>query len=154
MRANYTNLQEKISATTEYLELFLRNLLLHEKNELHNRNLHISGLLTAQKVDIQDEKVDIENEKVDIQAPKADIEILISLKGNNFSNKTKLHIRRMFAAFGYHEIFGRSSVVKLLALQNSSASKLLAKLIQAEIIEPVFGHGKGKYKFIKCKTAR
>lgn len=31
MRANYTNLQEKISATTEYLELFLRNLLLHEK---------------------------------------------------------------------------------------------------------------------------
>lgn len=149
VRANYTNLQEKISATTEYLELFLRNLLLHEKNELHNRNLHISGLLTAQKVDIQDEKVDIENEKVDIQDRKVDIEILISLKGNNFSNKTKLHIRRMFAAFGYHEIFGRNAVVALLALQNSSASKLLAKLIQAEIIEPVSGHGKGKYKFSK-----
>ena len=32
-----------IYETTEYLEAFLRNLLLNEKNELHNRNLHISG---------------------------------------------------------------------------------------------------------------
>lgn len=45
VRANYTNLQKGIHETTEYLELFLGNLLLEEKNELHNRNLHISGLL-------------------------------------------------------------------------------------------------------------
>lgn len=43
VRANYTNLQNNIHETTEYLELFLRNLLLNENNELHNRNLHISG---------------------------------------------------------------------------------------------------------------
>lgn len=43
VRANYTNLQKGIYETTEYLELFLRNLLLNEKNELHNRNLHITG---------------------------------------------------------------------------------------------------------------
>ena len=43
VRANYTNLQKGIHETTEYLEAFLRNLLLDEKNELHNRNLHISG---------------------------------------------------------------------------------------------------------------
>ena len=43
VRANYTNLQKGIHETTEYLEAFLRNLLLNEKNELHNRNLHISG---------------------------------------------------------------------------------------------------------------
>lgn len=42
VRANYTNLQKGIYETTEYLELFLRNLLLNEKNELHNRNLHIT----------------------------------------------------------------------------------------------------------------
>ena len=52
-----------IHETTEYLEAFLRNLLLNEKNELHNRNLHISGLLNEEKVDIGDAKVDIENEK-------------------------------------------------------------------------------------------
>lgn len=32
-----------IHETTEFLELFLRNLLLGEKNELHNRTMHISG---------------------------------------------------------------------------------------------------------------
>ncbi len=41
VRANYTDLQCGIHETTEYLELFLRNLLLNEKNELHNRDLHI-----------------------------------------------------------------------------------------------------------------
>ena len=50
VRANYTNLQKGIHETTEYLEVFFRNLLLNEKNELHNRNLHISGLLNEEKV--------------------------------------------------------------------------------------------------------
>ena len=44
VRANYTNLQTGIHETTEYLEAFLRKLLFNEKNELHSRNLHISGL--------------------------------------------------------------------------------------------------------------
>ena len=58
VRANYTNLQKGIHETTEYLEVFLRNLLLNEKNELHTRNLHISGLLNEEKVDIGNVKVD------------------------------------------------------------------------------------------------
>ena len=66
VRANYTNLQKGIHETTEYLEVFLRNLLLNEKNELHNRNLHISGLLNEEKVDIGNVKVDIQSAKVDI----------------------------------------------------------------------------------------
>ena len=37
---------------------------MNEENELHNRNLHISGLLNKEKVDIGDAKVDIKNEKV------------------------------------------------------------------------------------------
>lgn len=41
VRANYTNLQNDVHETTEYLEKFLRNLLLGEKNELHNRELRI-----------------------------------------------------------------------------------------------------------------
>ena len=73
VRANYTNLQKGIYETTEYLEVFLRNLLLGERNELHNRNLHISGVLNTGKVDIEDEKVDIGDEKVDIRDEKVDI---------------------------------------------------------------------------------
>ena len=74
VRANYTNLQKGIYETTEYLEAFLRNLLLGEKNELHNRNLHISGVLNIGKVDIEDRKVDIGDGKVDIEDRKVDIE--------------------------------------------------------------------------------
>ena len=149
VRANYTNLQKGIHETTEYLEAFLRNLLLNEKNELHNRNLHISGFLNEEKVDIGDSKVDIENEKVDIQETKVDIESVLSEKGSDFSVKTTVHIHRLFEKFGFDEVFGRSAVMELLELKGSGASKLLSDLVQADIIEPVSGHGKGKYKFKK-----
>ena len=135
VRANYTNLQKGIHETTEYLEAFLRNLLLNEKNELHNRNLHISGLLNEEKVDIQDTKVDIES--------------ALSEKSSDFSVKTTIHIHRLFEKFGFDEVFGRSAVMELLELKASGASKLLSNLVQADIIEPVSGHGKGKYKFKK-----
>ena len=149
VRANYTNLQKGIHETTEYLEAFLRNLLLNEKNELHNRNLHISGLLNEEKVDIGDIKVDIENEKVDIQDEKVDIESVLSEKSSDFLVKTTIHIHRLFEKFGFDEVFGRSAVMELLELKGSGASKLLSNLVQADIIEPVSGHGKGKYKFKK-----
>ena len=142
VRANYTNLQKGIHETTEYLELFLRNLLLNEQNELQNRNLHISGLLNKEKVDIQ-------GVKVDIQGVKVDIESVLSAKGSDFTVKTTVHIHRLFEKFGFDGVFGRSAVMELLELKSSGASKLLSNLVQADIIEPVSGHGKGKYKFKK-----
>ena len=154
VRANYTNLQKGVHETTEYLEVFLRNLLLNEKNELHNRNLHISGLLNVEKVDIRDaeadiknKKVDIQDRKVDIEAQKVDIESVLSEKGSAFTVKTTVHIHRLFEKFGFDEVFGRGAVMELLELKSSGASKLLSNLLQADIIEPVSGHGKGKYKF-------
>ena len=147
VRANYTNLQKDIHETTEYLEAFLRNLLLNEKNELHNRNLHISGRLNEEKVDIEYTKVDIENGKVDIQVQKVDIESVLSERGRNFSVKTNVHIHKLVEKFGFDEVFGRSAVMELLDLKGSGASKLLSNLVQADIIEPVSGYGKGKYKF-------
>ena len=122
---------------------------MNEKNELYNRNLHVSGLLNAEKVNIGEIKVDIENEKVDIQNQKVDIESVLSEKGSNFSVKTTVHIHRLFEKFGFDEVFGRSAVMELLELKGSGASKFLSNLVQADIIEPVSGHGKGKYKFKK-----
>ena len=101
------------------------------------------------KVDIGDSKVDIENEKVDIRDKKVDIESVLSEKGSNFSVKTTVHIHRLFEKVGFDEVFGRSAVMELLELKASGASKLLSNLVQADIIEPVSGHGKGKYKFKK-----
>ena len=53
----------------------------------------------------------------------------------------------IFEKFGFDEVFGRSAVMEILELKGSGASKLLSNLVQADIIEPVSGYGKGKYKF-------
>ena len=91
--------------------------------------------------------MDIENEKVDIQDAKVDIESVLSEKDSGFSAKTTVHIHRLFEKFAFDEVFERSAVMELLELKGSGASKLLSNLVQADIIEPVSGHGKGKYKF-------
>lgn len=103
------------------------------------------------KVDIEGEKVDIESQKVDIESQKVDIESVLSEKGSEFSVKTTVHIYRLFDKFGFDEVFGRSAVMELLELKGSGASKLLSNLRQADVIEPVSGHGKGKYKFRKLQ---
>ena len=154
VRANYTDLQRNIHETTEYLEAFLRNLLLNEKTELHNRNLHISELwkpekvdIGAEKVEIDRKKVEIDRKKVDIGTKKVDIESLLPGKTEGFSNKTILHIKTLYGSFGDNKIFGRNAVMELLGLKSSGASKLISNLMQADIIESVSGYGKGKYRF-------
>ena len=91
--------------------------------------------------------MDIESAKVDIRNRKVDIESVLTEKGRDFSVKTTIHIHRLFEKFGFDEVFGRSAVMELLELKASGASKLLSNLVKADIIEPVSGHGKGKYKF-------
>ena len=75
------------------------------------------------------------------------IESVLSEKGTDFSAKTTVHIYRLFEKFGFDGVFGRSAVMELLELKSSGASKLLSNLVQADVIEPVSGYGKGKYKF-------
>ena len=148
VRANYTDLQKGIHETTEYLEIFLRNLLLEENHPLQNRTLHVSGLWTDEKVYMEEKKVDIQSEKVYMEEKKVDIETLPSPKSANFSARTNVHIQRLFHEYGYDGIFGRSAAMDLLGLKSSGTSKLLSNLVQAGIIEPVSGHGKGKYRFV------
>ena len=134
VRANYNDLKNGIHETTEYLELFLRNLLLDEKNPLHNRTLHISGAFT------ETEKPDIEISKPDIEVLKADIE-------KNFQPKTASHILKLREAFPGQVIFGRSDVMKVIDIKSSRASELLKEMMEQNIIESVSGYGKGKYHF-------
>ncbi len=126
VRANYTNLQKDIHETTGYLEVFLRNLLLGEENGLYDRDLHIGGRLKREKVDI---------------------ERAFAEKTKEFTIKTTVHIHRLFEKFGHDVVFGRGAVMELLEMKSSGASKLLSNLVRADIIEPVSGHGKGRYVF-------
>ena len=142
VRANYNDLKRGIHETTEYLEMFLRNLLLGERHELHSRSLHISQALSKQ--DIGEEKRDIGSEKQDIDSlfPYGNI-----LNSMGVSAKTAGHVRRMFAAYGLETIFGRGDVTEFLGITASPASTLLKKLVDMGITEAVNGLGKGKYRF-------
>ena len=131
VRANYNDLKNGVHETTEYLELFLRNLLLDEKNELHNRSMHISGVF---------EEVDIENTKVDIRNK------LLSFS-DTISEKTINHTVEIFSKHGKEDYFGRTIVEDITGLKPSGASKLIKLLVDSEVIVPVTGHGKGKYRF-------
>lgn len=68
VRANYNDLKNGIHETTEYLEMFLRNLLLNENHPLHNRTLHINGTFKErEKVNIDAKKANIDSKKVNIE---------------------------------------------------------------------------------------
>ena len=138
VRANYNDLKNGVHETTEYLELFLKNLLLNEKNELYNRSMHISGIF---------KKVDIEGTKVDIESVKVDIRNKIISASNTISEKTINHALELFLKCGKEEYFGRTIVEKITGLKSSGASKLIKLLVESEVIIPVTGHGKGKYRF-------
>ena len=120
--------------TTEYLELFLRNLLLNESNPLHNRTLHISSTFK------EPVKVNIDSKKVNIGEEKANIE-------DAFTAKTTFHIQVLQEALGSELAFGRSDVQRVLGLKPTRSSALLREMAEHGIIGPVSGHGKGKYRF-------
>lgn len=69
-----------IHETTEFLELFLRNLLLGGKNELHNRAMHISGAF--QSINKGKDISAAEEENVGIKSKKQPLQekILLLLK--------------------------------------------------------------------------
>lgn len=140
VRANYNDLKNGIHETTEYLEVFLRNLLLDERNELHNRSMHISGSFNK--------KVDIESEKVDIECAKVDIRNKIMSFSDRISEKTINHTINIFLECGTKEYFGRTVIEEITGLKASGASKLIKLLLDSNIIIPVSGHGKGKYRFL------
>ena len=65
VRANYSNIKKGIYETTEYLELFLQNLLLDGNNELHNREMHVSGKFSRkQDIDLIKQDIDPINDPI------------------------------------------------------------------------------------------
>ena len=149
VRANYNNLKEGIYETTEYLETFLRNLLLDEQNELSNRKLHIYVKSANQKPDIRRQNPDIDGQNPDIEASKATIDLpeQFQMILESFSKRTISHVQKLYENYGSQTVFGRSDVVELLGIQKSSSSELLKKMLQSGIIVKVSGYGKGKYRF-------
>ena len=106
---------------------------LDERNELHNRSMHISGSF---------------NKKVDIESVKVDIRNKIMSFSDRISEKTINHTINIFLKCGTKEYFGRTVIEEITGLKASGASKLIKLLLDSNIIVPVSGHGKGKYRFL------
>lgn len=156
VRANYENLTAGIHETNEYLVKFLRNLLLGEENQLKNRYLHVSGLVSTaenQAFESNGQEVSLETQditsagdgtlskKQDIGAKNQDIEWA------GLSQISARHAQKLYDSFGNEGVFSRSQVTEILGITPSPASELLRKLLGASLITKVKGKGKGKYRF-------
>ncbi len=62
-------------------------------------------------------------------------------------DKMKQNIRMLYKELG-DEVFGRKDIVRVLGLSYSVAGDLIARMNEVDLIEPVTGKGKGKYKFL------
>ena len=141
VRANYTNLQKGAHETTEFLELFLRNLLLGENNPLQNRTLHVRGVLLKQ--DSDNAKQDFKQVKQDCATTKQDSDRLVAA---GLSARTTNNALKLLRQYGFGKPFGRMDVAEVLNITKSPASELLKKLLSVGAIVSV--KGKGMYQFI------
>ena len=85
-----------------------------------------------------DKKPAIDPEKVAID------KITSNLKTNK---STKNKVISIFKKYGYEGFFGRQDIALLTGESQTAAGNIVNKLKAANLIEPVNGHGKGKYKF-------
>ena len=107
--------------------------------------MHISGMF--EEADIENAKVDIGNTEVDIETTKVYIRNRLLSFSDMISEKTINHAWALLSKCGKEEYFGRTNVEDITGLKPSGASKLIKLLADSEVIVPVTGHGKGKYRF-------
>ena len=100
--------------------------------------MHISGRFA---------EVDIERVKVDIESGEVDIRNKLLSFSDMISEKTINHTFELLSKCGKEEYFGRTIVEDITGLKSTRASELIKLLVDSEVIVPVTGHGKGKYRF-------
>ena len=142
VRANYQNVKNGVYGDMSFLEAFLRNLLMGEKNELKNRYMHIRWNETTHL----DGKQHIQQHIV--QHIEEEDSLLEILEQKGISSKMKANIMKLHKAFGREKVFGRSDVIEVLGITERPASTLLGKMYSLDLTEKVTGAGKGKYRFI------
>ena len=98
-------------------------------------NLNYGTAATANKVTIEDENIAIE----------------VAIDRLNASQGTIAKAKAVFANMGADGVFGRSDIAAITKDSVTAAGNLITKLKNADLIEPVSGFGKGKYKFIPPK---
>ncbi len=155
VRANYKDASKGIFEDLSFLELFLRNLILNEKNVLKNRYLHLNWKNKDNKKQHikQHNKQHIENGKIEDLKGKSrasgNKKLQNTLEKNMISDKTSKNILKLYNEFQNKKIFSRKDIIAILNITQRPASTLIKKMYLLKLIDKVHGAGKGKYKFYK-----
>ena len=92
------------------------------------------------------------NYGTEVNAAKVTIEgENIAIDRLNASQATIAKAKAVFANMGIDGVFGRSDIAAITKDSVTAAGNLITKLKNADLIEPVSGFGKGKYKFTPPK---
>ena len=105
-------------------------------------NLNYGAEVNATKAAIGDENVAIAPDHLAIE---------VAIDKLNASRATIAKAKAVFANMGIDGVFGRSDIAVITNNSVTAAGNLITKLKNADLIEPVSGFGKGKYKFIYPK---
>ena len=139
VRANYNNIQKKIYETTEYLEKFLRNLILGEKNELHNREMHVSGVF-AVKQDIDPINDPIKQDIGPISDPI-----------NNKTGRSGLTEReaKIVDLLRKEPTLTRVQMAEILGCSDATVKRALQSLVQKNVLRRFGSRKKGEWVIIE-----
>ena len=127
VRANYSNIKKEIYETTDFLELFLQNLLLDGKNELHNREMHVSGKFVK---------------KQDIDPIKQDIDPI-----NDPINTMELSERekKVLELLRQDPTLTRAKMAEILGCSDATVKRALGAMVQKSVICRIGSNKKGEW---------
>lgn len=108
---------------------------------LYNLNYKVP----IEKTGVSDEKQAFQGKKADVSGRKQAFRDTID--NMKISKPTKNKILLLYEHFGSDLIFSRADIIQITGITSSPAGELIKKMNNAGIIEPVSGHGKGKYCF-------
>jgi len=101
--------------------------------------------IDSRKLGIALEKLGIDPKIVGIKTENIGIENVLSKV--KVSAPTRKNIVALYKEFALSEKFGGSDVQGILKCSDNAATSVIKKMYELSLIEPVTGHGKGKYKF-------
>ncbi|MDY5026425.1 MAG: ATP-binding protein [Oliverpabstia sp.] len=103
-------------------------------------NLNYGTITTSDNISIEDGNIAVTTDHVAIE---------VAIDGLNASQSTIKKVKAVYKSMGIDGIFGRSDISSITGDSVTAAGNLINKLKTANLIVPVKGYGKGKYRFIE-----
>lgn len=112
--------------------------------------------IPLKKSDINLLKSDIESKKSDISLLKSDIEneklseeyLMQKCKQYSYNITVLNNMRALYASINTNQIFGASDIERILGCARSTASDIIKRMRDMNVVVSVSNHGKGKYRLI------